>query len=170
MCFIMITYFAFVSQYFTSEWSVLYVTIASFMIVVAIATVVWGMVCCCNRWAISNISNIFFIITLLLLLHLQHASFTNLLTNWLYLCVFLFPERRKSKVRRSKSRYKMLEADEQDSLELQPQRVGKTHTHTHKLSSTTSVDFAINYARLHVSSCKSHVKFKLKFTKIIHIS
>uniref|UniRef100_A0A665WCG9 PKD domain-containing protein n=1 Tax=Echeneis naucrates TaxID=173247 RepID=A0A665WCG9_ECHNA len=28
------------------EWSVLYVTIASFMIVVAIATVVWGMVCC----------------------------------------------------------------------------------------------------------------------------
>ncbi|KAM6974158.1 dyslexia-associated protein KIAA0319-like protein isoform 1-T2 [Tautogolabrus adspersus] len=60
------------------EWSVLYVTIASFMIVVAIATLVWGMVCCCNR--------------------------------------------RKSKVRRSKSRYKMLEADEQDSLELQPPR------------------------------------------------
>ncbi|XP_074543158.1 dyslexia-associated protein KIAA0319-like protein [Halichoeres trimaculatus] len=60
------------------EWSVLYVTIASFMIVVAIATVVWGMVCCCNR--------------------------------------------RKSKVRRSKSRYKILEADEQDSLELQPPR------------------------------------------------
>ncbi|XP_034560435.1 dyslexia-associated protein KIAA0319-like protein [Notolabrus celidotus] len=60
------------------EWSVLYVTIASFMIVVAIATVVWGMVCCCNR--------------------------------------------RKSKVRRSKSRYKMLEADEQDSLELQHPR------------------------------------------------
>ncbi|XP_020510807.2 dyslexia-associated protein KIAA0319-like protein [Labrus bergylta] len=60
------------------EWSVLYVTIASFMIVVAIATLVWGMVCCCNR--------------------------------------------RKSKVRRSKSRYKMLEADEQDSLELQPSR------------------------------------------------
>ncbi|XP_071230772.1 dyslexia-associated protein KIAA0319-like protein isoform X2 [Salvelinus alpinus] len=28
------------------EWSVLYVTIASFMIVVVIATVVWGMVCC----------------------------------------------------------------------------------------------------------------------------
>ncbi|XP_070702418.1 dyslexia-associated protein KIAA0319-like protein [Pempheris klunzingeri] len=61
------------------EWSVLYVTIASFMIVVAIATVVWGMVCCCKR--------------------------------------------RKSKVRRSKSRYKILEADEQDSLELQPSRV-----------------------------------------------
>nr|XP_040044939.1 dyslexia-associated protein KIAA0319-like protein [Gasterosteus aculeatus aculeatus] len=60
------------------EWSVLYVTIASFMIVVATATVVWGMVCCCKR--------------------------------------------RKSKVRRSKSRYKMLEADEQDSLELQPPR------------------------------------------------
>uniref|UniRef100_UPI0037E966A0 dyslexia-associated protein KIAA0319-like protein n=1 Tax=Semicossyphus pulcher TaxID=241346 RepID=UPI0037E966A0 len=60
------------------EWSVLYVTIASFMIVVAIATVVWGMVCCCNR--------------------------------------------RKSKVRRSKSRYKILEAEEQDSLELQPPR------------------------------------------------
>ena len=32
-----------------SEWSVLYVTIASFMIVVAMATLVWGMVCCCNR-------------------------------------------------------------------------------------------------------------------------
>uniref|UniRef100_A0A8C3B1H9 KIAA0319 like n=1 Tax=Cyclopterus lumpus TaxID=8103 RepID=A0A8C3B1H9_CYCLU len=63
------------------EWSVLYVTIASFMIVVAIATVVWGMVCCCNR--------------------------------------------RKSKVRRSKSRYKMLEADEQDSLELQPPRAAR---------------------------------------------
>uniref|UniRef100_A0A668ACV5 KIAA0319 like n=1 Tax=Myripristis murdjan TaxID=586833 RepID=A0A668ACV5_9TELE len=31
------------------EWSVLYVTITSFMIVVAIATVVWGMVCCCRR-------------------------------------------------------------------------------------------------------------------------
>lgn len=40
--------------------------------------------------------------------------------------VFLFPLRRKSKVRRSKSRYKMLEADEQDSLELQPPRAGKT--------------------------------------------
>uniref|UniRef100_A0A8D2ZG13 KIAA0319 like n=1 Tax=Scophthalmus maximus TaxID=52904 RepID=A0A8D2ZG13_SCOMX len=63
------------------EWSVLYVTIASFMIVVAIATVFWGMVCCCKR--------------------------------------------RKSKVRRSKSRYKMLEADEQDSLELQPQRAAR---------------------------------------------
>lgn len=63
------------------EWSVLYVTIASFLIVVAIATFVWGMVCCCNR--------------------------------------------RKSKVRRSKSRYKMLEADEQDSLELQPPRVAR---------------------------------------------
>ncbi|XP_028452755.1 dyslexia-associated protein KIAA0319-like protein [Perca flavescens] len=63
------------------EWSVLYVTIASFMIVVAIATIVWGMVCCCKR--------------------------------------------RKSKVRRSKSRYKMLEADEQDSLELQPPRAAR---------------------------------------------
>ncbi|KAM9838581.1 dyslexia-associated protein KIAA0319-like protein [Aulostomus maculatus] len=63
------------------EWSVLYVTIASFMIVVAMATVVWCMVCCCNR--------------------------------------------RKSKVRRSKSRYKILEADEQDSLELQPPRAGR---------------------------------------------
>ncbi|KAM7384564.1 hypothetical protein PAMA_011769 [Pampus argenteus] len=63
------------------EWSVLYVTIASFMIVVAIATVVWGMVCCCNR--------------------------------------------RKSKARRSKSRYKILEGDEQDSLELQPSRAGR---------------------------------------------
>ncbi|KAG9355595.1 hypothetical protein JZ751_000433 [Albula glossodonta] len=62
------------------EWSVLYVTIASFMIVVAIGTVVWGMVCCCHR--------------------------------------------RKSRMRR-KSRYKMLEADEQDSLELQPPRAGR---------------------------------------------
>ncbi|KAL3043575.1 hypothetical protein OYC64_003437 [Pagothenia borchgrevinki] len=63
------------------EWSVLYVTIASFMIVVAIATTIWGMVCCCNR--------------------------------------------RKSKVRRSKSKYKMLEADEQDSLELHPPRAAR---------------------------------------------
>ncbi|XP_068189474.1 dyslexia-associated protein KIAA0319-like protein isoform X2 [Antennarius striatus] len=63
------------------EWSVLYVTIASFTIVVAIATFVWGMVCCCKR--------------------------------------------RKSKVRRSKSRYKILEADEQDSLELQPPRAAR---------------------------------------------
>uniref|UniRef100_A0A8C1YCT1 Si:ch211-193k19.1 n=1 Tax=Cyprinus carpio TaxID=7962 RepID=A0A8C1YCT1_CYPCA len=55
------------------EWSVLYVTIASFMIVVAIATVIWGIVCCCRR--------------------------------------------RKSKVRR-KSRYKMLEGDDQETLEL----------------------------------------------------
>lgn len=63
------------------EWSVLYVTIASFMIVVAVATLVWGTVCCCNR--------------------------------------------RKNKVRRSKSRYKILEADEQDSLELQPPRAAR---------------------------------------------
>ncbi|XP_032391208.1 dyslexia-associated protein KIAA0319-like protein isoform X2 [Etheostoma spectabile] len=63
------------------EWSILYVTIASFMIVVATATVVWGVVCCCKR--------------------------------------------RKSKARRSKSRYKMLEADEQDSLELQPARAAR---------------------------------------------
>ncbi|XP_026203627.1 dyslexia-associated protein KIAA0319-like protein homolog [Anabas testudineus] len=63
------------------EWSVLYVTIASFMIVVSIATLVWGIVCCCKR--------------------------------------------RKSKVRRSKSRYKILEADEQDSLELQPPRAAR---------------------------------------------
>uniref|UniRef100_A0A8C1CB44 Si:ch211-193k19.1 n=1 Tax=Cyprinus carpio carpio TaxID=630221 RepID=A0A8C1CB44_CYPCA len=55
------------------EWSVLYVTIASFMIVVAMATVIWGIVCCCRR--------------------------------------------RKSKVRR-KSRYKMLEGDDQETLEL----------------------------------------------------
>uniref|UniRef100_A0A3Q3GPP3 KIAA0319-like n=1 Tax=Kryptolebias marmoratus TaxID=37003 RepID=A0A3Q3GPP3_KRYMA len=53
-------------------WSVLYVTIASFMMVVSVATVVWLTVCCCN-----------------------------------------------SKARRSKSRYKMLEADERDGLELQ---------------------------------------------------
>ncbi|XP_061737562.1 dyslexia-associated protein KIAA0319-like protein [Nerophis ophidion] len=63
------------------EWSVLYVTIASFLIVVAVGTVVWGMVCCC--------------------------------------------ERRKNKARRSKSRYKMLEADEKDILELQPHRAGR---------------------------------------------
>lgn len=31
------------------EWSVLYVTIAAFMIVVAIATLVWAIVCCCRR-------------------------------------------------------------------------------------------------------------------------
>uniref|UniRef100_A0A671LMV2 Dyslexia-associated protein KIAA0319-like protein n=1 Tax=Sinocyclocheilus anshuiensis TaxID=1608454 RepID=A0A671LMV2_9TELE len=63
------------------EWSVLYVTIASFMIVVAIATVIWGIVCCCRN-------------------------------------------RRKSKVRR-KSRYKMLEGDDQESLELQLPRPGR---------------------------------------------
>lgn len=62
------------------DWSVLYVTIASFMILVALATLVWGMVCC---------------------------------------------KKRKSKVRRSKSRYKILEAEEQDSLELQPPRAAR---------------------------------------------
>ncbi|XP_017309894.1 dyslexia-associated protein KIAA0319-like protein isoform X2 [Ictalurus punctatus] len=62
------------------EWSVLYVTIASFMIVVAIATIVWGLVCCCNR--------------------------------------------RKGKVRR-KSRYKMLEGEDQDSIELHPPRAAR---------------------------------------------
>ncbi|KAL2080372.1 hypothetical protein ACEWY4_024165 [Coilia grayii] len=62
------------------EWSVLYVTIAAFMIVVAIATFVWGLVCCCRR--------------------------------------------RKSRVRR-KSRYKMLEADEQDAVELHPPRAAR---------------------------------------------
>uniref|UniRef100_A0A8C5DUV3 PKD domain-containing protein n=1 Tax=Gouania willdenowi TaxID=441366 RepID=A0A8C5DUV3_GOUWI len=36
------------------EWSVLYVTISSFMIVVAVATLVWGMVCCCNRSALIS--------------------------------------------------------------------------------------------------------------------
>ncbi|XP_028819255.1 dyslexia-associated protein KIAA0319-like protein [Denticeps clupeoides] len=59
------------------EWSVLYVTIASFMIVVSIATFIWGVVCCCRR--------------------------------------------RKGRVRR-KSRYKPLQDDEQDSLELQTPR------------------------------------------------
>ncbi|KAK3531948.1 hypothetical protein QTP86_001831 [Hemibagrus guttatus] len=61
------------------EWSVLYVTIASFMIVVAIATIVWGLICCCNR--------------------------------------------RKGKVRR-KSRYKMLEGEDQD-MELHPPRAAR---------------------------------------------
>uniref|UniRef100_A0A674DXU0 KIAA0319 like n=1 Tax=Salmo trutta TaxID=8032 RepID=A0A674DXU0_SALTR len=36
------------SLIYMTKWSVLYVTIASFMIVVAIATFVWGMVCCCR--------------------------------------------------------------------------------------------------------------------------
>uniref|UniRef100_A0A674C755 KIAA0319 like n=1 Tax=Salmo trutta TaxID=8032 RepID=A0A674C755_SALTR len=59
------------------EWSVLYVTIASFMIVVVIATVVWGMVCCYRR--------------------------------------------RRGKVRhKSKSRYKMLNGEEQEGLEMKP--------------------------------------------------
>uniref|UniRef100_A0A8C1SAY3 Si:ch211-193k19.1 n=1 Tax=Cyprinus carpio TaxID=7962 RepID=A0A8C1SAY3_CYPCA len=66
------------------EWSVLYVTIASFMILVAIATVIWGIVCCCRS-------------------------------------------RRKSKVRR-KSRYKMLEEDDQESLELQLPRPGNKYS------------------------------------------
>ncbi|XP_013997411.1 dyslexia-associated protein KIAA0319-like protein isoform X1 [Salmo salar] len=64
------------------EWSVLYVTIASFMIVVVIATVVWGMVCCYRR--------------------------------------------RRGKVRhKSKSRYKMLNGEEQEGLELHPPRAGR---------------------------------------------
>ncbi|KAL0962449.1 hypothetical protein UPYG_G00340140 [Umbra pygmaea] len=63
------------------EWSVLYVTIASFMIVAALATVVWGTVCCCRR--------------------------------------------RKGKGRhKSKSRYKILDGEEQESLELHPPRAG----------------------------------------------
>lgn len=62
------------------EWSVLYVTIASFMIVVAIATVIWGVVCCCRR--------------------------------------------HKGKVRR-KSRYRMLDEDEQETLELQLPKTGR---------------------------------------------
>ncbi|XP_056335716.1 dyslexia-associated protein KIAA0319-like protein [Danio aesculapii] len=62
------------------EWSVLYVTIASFMIVVATATVIWGFVCCCQR--------------------------------------------RKSKVRR-KSRYKMLNEDDQETMELKLPRPGR---------------------------------------------
>lgn len=45
------------------------------------------------------------------------------------LCVY-FPVRRKSKVRRSKSRYKMLEADDQDCLELQLPRAGKMDAFT----------------------------------------
>ncbi|XP_054910926.1 dyslexia-associated protein KIAA0319-like protein [Poeciliopsis prolifica] len=57
------------------EWSVLYVTITSFLIVVAMATLIWSLVCCCNR--------------------------------------------RRSKVRRSKSRYKILEGEEQEVMELQ---------------------------------------------------
>ncbi|KAJ0055331.1 hypothetical protein NL108_015983, partial [Boleophthalmus pectinirostris] len=60
------------------DWSVLYVTIASFLILVGVGTLIWGMVCCCNK--------------------------------------------RKSKVRRSKSRYKILEEEEHDSLELHPPR------------------------------------------------
>lgn len=63
------------------EWSVLYVTIASFMILVAVGTLIWGTVCCCNK--------------------------------------------RKNKVRRSKSRYKILEEEEQDCLELHPPRAGR---------------------------------------------
>lgn len=53
--------------------------------------------------------------------------------------LFLLPWRRKSKVRRSKSRYKMLEADEQDSLELHPPRAGETHPR--KITVTNSTDF-----------------------------
>ncbi|XP_043995425.1 dyslexia-associated protein KIAA0319-like protein [Gambusia affinis] len=60
------------------EWSVLYATIASFLIVVAVATLIWAVVCCCNR--------------------------------------------RRSKVRRSKTRYKILEGEEQEVMELQPPR------------------------------------------------
>lgn len=63
------------------EWSVLYVTIASFMILVGVGTLIWGMICCCNK--------------------------------------------RKGKVRRSKSRYKILEEEEQDCLELHPPRAGR---------------------------------------------
>ncbi|TRY83227.1 hypothetical protein DNTS_032505 [Danionella cerebrum] len=68
------------------EWSVLYVTIASFMIVVAITTVMWALLCCCRKGIVFD--------------------------------------RRKSKVRR-KSRYKMLDGDEQEALELQLPRAGR---------------------------------------------
>lgn len=54
---------------------------------------------------------------------LYSAHLTSILAH--YLVYFFSPGRRKSKVRRRKSRYKMLEADEQDSLELQPPRAGK---------------------------------------------
>ena len=54
----------------------------------------------------------------------------------IYVLCFFSPGRRKSKVRRSKSRYKMLEADEQDSLELQPQRVGETQRDTDRHTQT----------------------------------
>lgn len=65
---------------------------------------------------------------------LESGFFKSLLTVFFCLCsstsliywyVLLFLDRRKSKARRSKSRYKMLEADEQDTLELQPPRAGK---------------------------------------------
>uniref|UniRef100_W5LWA4 KIAA0319 like n=1 Tax=Lepisosteus oculatus TaxID=7918 RepID=W5LWA4_LEPOC len=59
------------------EWSVLYVTIASFLILVAMGALSWGVACCCRR--------------------------------------------RRGRARR-KSRYKILEAEDQDSLELQPPR------------------------------------------------
>lgn len=59
--------------------------------------------------------------------------------------VFWFVDRRKSKARRSKSRYKMLEADEQDTLELQPPRTGERprpgtslHSISHHLFSSFS--------------------------------
>lgn len=72
------TYFGDVES--NCEWSVLYVTIASFMIVVAIASVTWGLVCCCRR--------------------------------------------RKNRVRR-KSRYKMLNVYDQETMELKLPRPGR---------------------------------------------
>lgn len=65
-------------------------------------------------------------------------------TSLIYWYVLLFLDRRKSKARRSKSRYKMLEADEQDTLELQPPRAGK-NTQPSKLAlpSTHLVGFQL---------------------------
>lgn len=40
----------FISGVLLAEWSVLYVIIASFVIVVAFGILSWMVICCCKRW------------------------------------------------------------------------------------------------------------------------
>lgn len=40
----------FISGVLLAEWSVLYVIIASFVIVVALGFLSWMVICCCKRW------------------------------------------------------------------------------------------------------------------------
>lgn len=50
----------------------------------------------------------------------------------------------------------MLEADEQDSLELHPPRAGETHPH--KITVTNSTDFRSVLKMMYVCGCESQMK------------